>query len=356
MRKMLIALVMLAVGTQAQAKVNSLTFNPGILIQLINNPNSFNPGTAVGILTASYTNTTNQTVTNPQFSITVNEVNNPADTCAPVASVTNLTAKRTIAPGQTIVLLASDFNNSINGSPAGYVCPSFQSQLQSQFQNVNPSTVGNQVQALLNRHFVVCLAETSGGTQACTELNIFNPPAATVSTSSGLILPLDQSTVPSQPTFVWTPAMYKGSNMGIDYELVISQTSAGDDWADIKTIPTGQTFYQWTGTPVLAPGTTYYWHIVSTLHSNGTPVGGQTGNGWSAQRRFTVSSVGASGPCSYTLAELDAFVKAHNDGAGDALAGFTLQATIPSSLSDPDLCAMLASPQGRFVGITITKR
>ncbi|HXB96398.1 MAG TPA: hypothetical protein VNZ54_00005, partial [bacterium] len=145
MRKLLIALVMLGIGAQAQAKVNSLTFNPGVLIMLINNPNSFSPGTAVGILTASYTNTTANTIVNPQFSITVNEVDNPADTCSPaVASVTNLTAKRTIAPGQTITLLASDFDNTIT-TPVGTVCASFQTQLQNQFQNVNTSNVGNQV-------------------------------------------------------------------------------------------------------------------------------------------------------------------------------------------------------------------
>ncbi|HTB34842.1 MAG TPA: hypothetical protein VK842_08265, partial [bacterium] len=68
MRKMLIALVMLGIGAQAQAKVNSLTFNPGILIQLINNPNSFDPGTAVGILTANYTQVGPNA---PTFSITV---------------------------------------------------------------------------------------------------------------------------------------------------------------------------------------------------------------------------------------------------------------------------------------------
>ena len=355
MRKMLIALVVLGLGAQVQAKVNSLTFNPGVLIMLINNPNSFNPGTAVGILTASYTNTTANPINNPQFSITVNEVDNPADLCAPVASVTNLTAKRTVNPGQTITLLATDFNNSINGNPVGVVCPAFQTQIQNQFQNINPSTVGNQVQALLNRHFVVCLSD--GSSQACTALNIFNPPAATVANPAALILPLDGATqVPAQPTFVWSPASYKGSVMGIDYELVISQTKSGDTWADIKTIPTGQTFYQWTGNPVLVPGTTYYWHVVSTQHINGQPVGSQTSNGWSATRSFTVSSVGATGGCGYKLADLDAFVKAHDGDASSALAGFTLQDVLPPNMNDQDLCNMLASPQGHFVGITITKR
>ncbi|HXC64335.1 MAG TPA: hypothetical protein VNZ67_08250, partial [bacterium] len=183
------------------------------------------------------------------------------------------------------------------------------------------------------------------------------PPAATVATSAALILPLDgASSVPAQPTFVWTPASFKGSPMGIDYELVMSQNKSGDNWADIKTIPTGQTFYQWTGSPVLVPGTTYYWHVVSTQHVNGQPVGGQTGNGWSAIRSFAVSSVGATGGCGYKLSDLDAFVKAHDGDASAALAGFTLQDVLPPSLNDPDLCAMLASPQGRFVGITITKR
>jgi hypothetical protein len=121
----------------------------------------------------------------------------------------------------------------------------------------------------------------------------------------------------------------------------------------VVDIPRGQTFYQWSGTPQLAPGL-YYWHVVSTLRSNGRAVGGQNGNGWSNVFQFTVP--GAVGACGYSLADLDLFIRQHGGDSAALLQGFKLQDIQPDSLSDPDICALLASPQTRYVGVKVTKR
>ena len=346
--------------------INSLNFNSGYVIQLVNNPASVNPDAALNILTAQVSNNTGATLPAGQpVTLSLNEPANP-DNCAGAAVISpiSLTVKKPLPPGPS-VLLATDFS----GSGQAAICNQFQTDIQNQFQNINSSNASAAVTQFLRRRFQVVLANACS--QASTYISIFNQPPANNASPAQPLLPRDQSVVTdAQPLFVWTPASAGGTTGGIDYQLVLSLDDSGTPWKVIENQPTGQLFYKWQASDPSLPAGKLYWHVVTRNHATGALLGGQGGSGWGRQLSFVYRPSGQAGVCGYSLSDLDAYVRKNAGAQASLLDGLSLQQVLPSAdavagpvgLDDPDVCALLglaggsAPGQVQFLNLSITRR
>jgi hypothetical protein len=362
----------LSAGLQAVGclTINSLNFNSGYVIQLVNNPQSVNPNAALNILTAQVTNNSGTVIpANYQVTLALTEPANP-DNCpgAAIISPIGLTIKKALPVGPS-VLVATDFA----GTVAPTICPLFQDDIQGQFKNINTSNANTAVMTFLRRRFQVTLSD--GCSQASTFISIFNPPAANNASPAVPMLPRDQDTVKDPlPLFVWTPAQAGGSTTGVDYILVLSLDESGTPWpgGTIAHIPTGQLFYKWEASDPGLPAGKVYWHVISKDHASGKLIGGQSGQGWGKQFSFTYASSQQAGNCGYSLNDLDQYAHRNAGTKAGLLDGLTLQkaeilsanggAVPEAALNDPDVCALLGLAGGsapgkvKLLSLTVTRR
>ena len=362
----------LGAATSATFEISGLTFDQAMLFNMVNsalnNPQgeiqNFNAGADAGVVSVNLHNTS-AVAGYAYFVPIVRQYSSSGANCGGViATGPVLQTRNLIQPGQTVMANASDMElvsgQNYNGTG---VCQSIQNQLQGNFGG-NGGSGGGKSNALsaastvvneLNQlQLSVCLElTTQGGSvvggEACTSMSIFAAPPSQNTTSSVEVYPNNTTVSSPLPNFIWTPAMFEGSTLGLEYELVLSQSVNGNPWYGVM-ITSGQTFYQWQATDrALQAGQKYWWHVVVLQSSTGRPVGGTNGQGWIAPQSWfdyaPMGSVGA-GSAVVTLQQLGALVQAKaSPTVLNALSGMLLEGVTPfGSLSDPDVAALVAKP------------
>ena len=362
----------LGAATSATFEISGLTFDHAMLFNMVNsalnNPQgeiqNFNAGADAGVVSVNLHNTS-AVAGYAYFVPIVRQYSSSGANCGGViATGPVLQTRNLIQPGQTVMANASDMElvsgQNYNGTG---VCQSIQNQLQGNFGG-NGGSGGGKSNALsaastvvneLNQlQLSVCLElTTQGGSvvggEACTSMSIFAAPPSQNTTSSVEVYPNNTTVSSPLPNFIWTPAMFEGSTLGLEYELVLSQSVNGNPWYGVM-ITSGQTFYQWQATDrALQAGQKYWWHVVVLQSSTGRPVGGTNGQGWIAPQSWfdyaPMGSVGA-GSAVVTLQQLGALVQAKaSPTVLNALSGMLLEGVTPfGSLSDPDVAALVAKP------------
>lgn len=360
-----------SVPAPATFQISDLTFDHAMLFNMansaLNNPQglieNFNAGADAGVVSVNLHNS-GSVAGFAYFIPIVRQYASGANCGGVIATGPLLQTRYLIQPGQTVMANVSDIElvsgESYNGTG---ICQSIQNQLQGNFggnggsgggKSNALSAAGNVVNQLNQLQLSVCLelATSSGspqGEEACTSMSIFASPPSQNTTSSMEIYPNNTTVSSPLPNFIWTPAMFEGSTLGLEYELVLSQSVNGNPWYGVM-IPSGQTFYQWQATDrALSSGQKYWWHVVVLQSGTGRPVGGTNGQGWIApQSWFDYAPMGGvgAGSAAVTLQELGALVQAKaSPMVLNALSGMQLEGVTPfGSLSDPDVAALVAKP------------
>jgi hypothetical protein len=348
--------------------INSLNFNSGYVIQLVNDPSSVNPNAALNILTAQVVNNTGSVIPANTQAVTINltEPANP-DNCsgAQIISTVNLLVSKALPVGPS-TLVATNFKDAGNNNVQ--VCPAFQSDIENQFKSINPDNANVAITKFLQRRFQVTLGD--GCSQASTFITIFNQSAASKVSPAQLLMPRDGSTVTDPlPLFLWTPAVAAGTTQGIDYELILSLSDGGTplpNGGTISRLPSGQLFYKWQSSDPELPTGKVYWRVRALDHASHAQLGND-----SRSSSFTYAPVGASGNCGYSLSELDAYARQALADRASLLDGLSLQRVDiitpaggppANSLADPDVCALLGQAGGssrgkvHLLNLTVTRR
>jgi hypothetical protein len=356
-----------AAATGPVFQITNLTFNHSMLFNMINaaiqNPSgaieNFNAGNDGGVVSVTIRNTGSGQPAPCYFVPIVKQANGscPEDV---VATGPVVQTRTDIAPGQTLQANVSNLEVVAGQNFTGTgVCLSIKNLINGNFGGGGTASklaaAGNAVNELEQLQLVICLEPSTqggsllGGEEACTEASVFEAPPSQLTTSAIEVYPNNTTISMPMPSFIWTPAMYNGSSIGLEYELVLSQSVNGNPWYSVL-IPSGQTYYQWQATDrALQAGTTYYWHVVVIQASSNLPVGGQNGQGWIApQSWFAYAPMGSAGPGSavVTLQQLGTLVQGNASPAVlGALQGMQIQGASPfGSLSDPDVAALVAKP------------
>lgn len=372
MRKTLFALA-LVLGTatlHASVKVDGLTFNTQLMLEMYNvasqnnnvitsYPANLNPG----VVTVRVTNLDTVNAATPCFQVVVNE---PGSACGKVVDGPVLQVKDPIPAGKTVMLNANSF--IVSGTYNGKLCQAFEDEMKSQFDGGDVSKLQSALQQFLKRRFQVCLIEAPGctgpgsGSQSCADFEIFTSAPGSKASCSVLIYPHNNGVPNGFPNFLWTPAIYPGkTGADISYTLEVLEDGSNEAFTRID-IPAGQTYYQWGANDrTLLPGRKYQFRVISKLAASGQLIGGQNGQGWNTMKWFEIAATkGASvdeGPCSYTLEQLAAFVQANagNPDVATALKGFKLSAvTSKQGLNDPAICRLLKDKK-KLLGVTVVK-
>jgi hypothetical protein len=356
-----------SVQPQATFQISNLVFDHAMLFNMVNTAiadgtiDSFSGGSDAGVVSVTIRNTGGSAGI-CYFVPIVRQANGNCPNSI-VGTGPVLQTRTSIQPGQTVI---ANLSNIIPVSGQNYsgtgICPSIKSQLNGNFggsggggSSSGLSAAGSVVNQLLQMQLVVCLVPSdsagspTGAEQACTSMNVFAEPPSQVVTSAVEIYPNNTSVSSPSPNFIWTPALYNGSSLGLEYELVLSQSVNGNPWYSVL-VGSGQTFYLWQATDrALQSGVKYWWHVVVLQASNGQPVGGTNGQGWIApQSWFNYAPMGSNGPGAavVTLQQLGTLVQNNaSPTVLNALSGMLLQSASPfGSLSDPDVAALVAKP------------
>jgi hypothetical protein len=367
----LLAWTPLRAATSATFQISNLVFDHSMLFNMVNtalnNPNGlitdFNAGSDAGVVSVTIHNTS-VNAGYAYFVPIVRQFGSGANCGGVIATGPVLQTRDLILPGQTVVANVSNIEivsgQSFNGTG---ICPAIKNELQGNFggnggsgggKSNALSAAGSVVNELNQLQLSICLelSNQSGspsGEEACTSMSIFAAPPSQNTTSAVEVYPNNTSVSSPLPNFIWTPAMFEGSTLGLEYELVLSQSVNGNPWYGVM-ITSGQTFYQWQATDrALQAGQKYWWHVIVLQASTGKPVGGTNGQGWIAPQSWfnyaPMGSVGA-GAAVVTLQQLGALVQSKaSPSVLNALSGMQLEGVSPfGSLSDPDVAALVAKP------------
>jgi hypothetical protein len=354
-------------------KIQSFVLNSSLILEMYNQAQQYNGKVTSypadldpAVLSATITNPTNASIT-PCFVLTVqdNSVNCANDPNGPyMVTSPPITAKTALAPGQTRVFTAADFETT--GNYQGNFCDAEKTALNSDFNGIKPGDASAVIAKLLQHQFIVCLREaacSTGGTVgvqfACSPFTLMTPNPGAVESCPVLIYPHNNDVPDSNVNFIWTPAIKSGlSPSDIAYELVISEFMDGAALTSIE-IPAGQTYYSYSAKDyVLTPGVQYYYHVIAKDAKSGALIGGQSGNGWCVIKWFRFGAATATGACHYGLTDLDAMVQ--NRGTADvkaALAGMHPVSLVSpaDTFNDQDLCDLLARIDD-LKAINVTKK
>src|ERR1700677_682157 len=325
----------LRAATSATFQISNLTFDHSMLFNMVNtalnNPNglitNFNAGSDAGVVSVTIHNTS-VNAGYAYFVPIVRQFGSGANCGGVIATGPVLQYRNLIQPGQTVMANVSDIEIVSGQSYSGTgICPAIKNQLQSNFGGNGGSGGGNSnalsaagtvVNELNNLQLSICLELSNQGgalqgEEACTSMSIFAAPPSQNTTSAMEVYPTNTSVSSPLPNFIWTPAMFQGSTLGLEYELVLRQSVNGNPWYGVM-IPSGQTFYQWRAQErARSAGEKYWWHVVVLQSGTGRPVGGTNGQGWIAPQSWfdyaPMGSVGA-GAALVTLQQLGALVQA----------------------------------------------
>jgi hypothetical protein len=371
-----------AAAIQPVFQISNLNFNHAMLFNMVNSAianngaiNNFNAGTDGGVVGVTIRNV--GSVAGYCYVIPiVKQAGNGQYNCyngvagGTVATGPLLQTTTMIQPGQTLQANIGSFE--LAGGDGGFnggLCQNLQNLVSNNFggnsNNSNGgsgsassalSAAGGVVHELLQLQMSVCLVNAySNGSpvpgsneEACTQIAVFAQPPSVLTSAATLIYPNNTSIASPLPSFIWTPALYQGSSLGLQYQLVISQSRNGNPWYGVL-ISSGQTFYQYQATDrALQTKEQYYWHVVA-LNSSQQPVGGQSGQGWNQpQGTFTYAPMGPTGfgEALVTLRQLGNLVSQNASPAVlRALAGMQIESAGPlGTLSNPDVAALVAKP------------
>ena len=379
----LLSLVSNGRASSAPGEVQSFTIKNGLILELFNvaQQNNGNVASWPAGLNPAVVQATVQNISGTDqplcFQLVVQEVGVPcSSTVTPGASLVwspVISTKDVIKAGETRALTAIDFVADAGNAFEGALCTSFQDSLENDFQGTDAADFPKVVDRLLKRVYKVCLVPVAcgGGSNnpvvsapgmQCSSLTLIQPNPGAQASVAMLIYPHNNEVPFGTLNFLWTPALYPGlSSDRIRYVIEIAEQLQGEPLARIA-VPKGQTFYQWSPRDKdLEAGKQYYWRVIS-MNASGATFGGPDGRGWNIQKWFRVKG-GTTGPCSYTLADLEHYVNSHAQGNVKAfIKGMGLKnlrlpegSTGTTLYNDPDICALL-SGKAELKAINVSKK
>jgi hypothetical protein len=361
MRKLFLGLLLgLAATAPAAVRVNYLTFNTTLILQMYNIAQQTNgivtsyPGNLdPAIVTASIDNLDPNNAVTPCFVLYITQ---PGNVCTdagnpPLIKGPLLTLKAPIPAGaKNVILNANSF--LVSGNYNGEFCTSFKNQVDSEFNNSDPSQLGNIIQKFMTERFHICLVPDDScnyssdnvGNEACVDpdIGLLTLQPGGIASIAVLIYPHNQEVPDEFPNFIWTPALYPGlSPSDISYTLELQDGKDGEVFERVE-IPAGQTFYQWKGgaNRALIKGHEYCWKVKSKIAKSGQYFGGQNGQGWNVIKCFTVKG-DAPDKCQFTKEDIDKWLQANGSPEVlKAIKGMTVQQILDIE-NDPAICRFL---------------
>ena len=360
-------------GTASTVNVDSVSFDTNLFYQVYNTAQQNNnqitewPTTLAnqaGIVLAAIRNTT-ATPIQPYFRVGIIETSYGCSNNEVLLTPLVIQLKDTLGPNESRTTNMNSWMLA-NSVVSAQFCSTIQNDLQSKFQNFDPSKIQEALNLLNQKNFQACLQQcdavgspVAGATKACATIKLFTANSVVNQTIVAMLIYPHNNEVPTTfPNFIWSPAILSSDIGKTDVWYTLEVSEQGQDapfWTVDIDQPNAQ-FYQWKGSDrALTPGKSYCWKVISNIKIGDVkkPVGGN-GKGWNITKCFTIKG-DAPGRCSYTKEDLDKWLQANASADVKAqLQGQTIK-NILDVENDPEICRLL-SGQVKFTSIKVVKQ